>query len=213
MVVGFVVSVPLKQLSIHDTPSRTEISFQWDILPGDFYDRVCARMDLNPKDGILGYKFEGDAKKSIIQLPSNDLVAFDSMLEKVKSRIRRARTRAVILEIHDLVCLICSACTSYLLRYLQAAKRSSQSLVPKKKIIETPRPSLTIKQTRMLQILKRRLQCAEGHRPWCWVASDGTHRAVTIFQVTLWAQMVVRSFSCDPDFLITNPVIRLTELL
>ena len=85
MVVGFMVSVPLKQLSIHDTPSRTEISFQWDILLGDFYDRVCARMDLDPKDGILGYKFEGDAKKSIVQLPSNDPVAFDSMLEKVKS--------------------------------------------------------------------------------------------------------------------------------
>lgn len=52
-------------------------------------------------------------------------------------------------------------------------------------------PSLTIKQTWQLQLLKRKLQCAEGHHPWCWVASDGSHQAITIFQITLWAQMIV----------------------
>lgn len=203
----------MKQLSIHDTPSRGEISFQWDILPGDFYDRVCARMDIDLKDGMLGYKFESDAKKSIVRLPSNDLAAFNSMLEKAKSRIRRARTRVVILEIYDLVCLVCFACASYFLRYLQAVKRPSRSSVSKKKTTEAPRPSLTIKQTRMLQILKRKLQCAEEHRPWCWVALDGTHRVITIFQVTLWAQMVVCSFLRDPNFLVINLVVRPIELL
>ena len=100
---GFVVSVPLKQLSLLDTPSWAEIRFEWDILPGDFYDRVCARMDLDPKSTRLGYKFDVEAKKSIIHLPPNDSAAFNSMLEKVKSRIARSRTRAVILEIHNLV--------------------------------------------------------------------------------------------------------------
>jgi hypothetical protein len=100
---GFTVSVPLKSFRRNDTPSRAEITFEWEILYGDFYDRICARMDLDPKEAALGYKFEGDAKKSIIRLPSNDSMTFDTMLDKVKSRIARARTRAVILEIHDLV--------------------------------------------------------------------------------------------------------------
>jgi hypothetical protein len=93
----------LKKLSRQDTLGQAEIIFKWDIPTGDFFDRVCARMDLDPKDAVLGYKFEVDPKKSIIQLPSNDVVAFATMLEKVKSRIARARTRAVVLEIHDLV--------------------------------------------------------------------------------------------------------------
>lgn len=100
---GFTVSVPLKQSRRQDTPSRAEIALEWDILFGDFYDRISARMDLDLKDAVLGYKFKGDSKRSIIRLPSNDLVAFDTMLEKVKSRIACARTRAVVLEIHDLV--------------------------------------------------------------------------------------------------------------
>lgn len=105
ILVGFTVSVPLKQHRSHDTQSRAEIAFEWDTLVGDFYDRVCARMDLDPKDAMLGYKFEVDPKRLIIRLPPNDLVAFNTMLDKVKSRISRARTRSVVLEIHDLVCL------------------------------------------------------------------------------------------------------------
>jgi hypothetical protein len=101
---GFTISVPLKQFSRRDTPSRAELTFEWDIPFGDFYDRICARMDLDPKDAALGYKFEVDPKKTIIRLPMNDVTPFNTMLEKAKSRIARARTRAVILEIHNLVC-------------------------------------------------------------------------------------------------------------
>lgn len=63
-------------------------------------------MDLDPKEATLGYKFEVDPKKSIIRLPSNDPTIFDTMLNKTKSRVSRARTRAVVLEIHDLVCFV-----------------------------------------------------------------------------------------------------------
>jgi hypothetical protein len=70
-------------------------------------------MDLDPKDTMLGYKFEVDAKRSIVQLPLNNPVAFNTMLEKVKSRIARARTHAVVLEIHDLACFICFVYATY----------------------------------------------------------------------------------------------------
>ena len=60
-------------------------------------------MDLDPRDATLGYKFDTDPKRSMIQLPPNDPVAFDTMLEKTKSKMARARTRSVVLEIHNLV--------------------------------------------------------------------------------------------------------------
>ena len=63
----------------------------------------------------------------------------------------------------------------------------------KKQVAEaTTLPSLTIDQTRELKLLRAKLQCSKGHRPWCWVASDGTHQAVSIPQITLWVQMIVR---------------------
>lgn len=102
-VLGFVVSVPLKKSRRNDLMSRAEIAFEWDVLYGDFYDRVCARMDLIPEEAILGYKFDVDSKRNIILLPQNGPDVFNSMLDKTKSRIARARTRAVVLEIHDLV--------------------------------------------------------------------------------------------------------------
>lgn len=150
-------------------------------------------MDLDPKDAVLGYKFDVDPKKSIIQIPSSDLVAFNTMLDKVKSRIARACTCAVVLEIHDLAHYYLF-CREYdLTIYLQAAKQSLVASKKNKRAIEAARPSLTTKQTCELQLLKRKLRCAEEHHPWCWVAPDGTHKAITIFQVTLWAQMIVNN--------------------
>ena len=63
-------------------------------------------MDLDPREATLGYKFDALPKKSITRLSPNDPAAFNAMLEKVKSRIAPARTRAMVLEIHTLVCFI-----------------------------------------------------------------------------------------------------------
>ena len=165
-------------------------------------------MDLDPKDAMLGYKFEADPKKSIIQLPSDNLTTFNMMIEKTKSRITRARTRAVVLEIHDLVRFIRFVRTNCLPINLQAAKKSLAT--PRKHVTEAVAPSLTVKQTRELKLLKEKLQCAKGHRPWCWVATDGTHRVITIPQVSLWVQMIVRNFLFDYNDTMTNLLFRQT---
>ena len=159
---GFTVSVPLKQFRHRDTASRAELVFDWNIPYGDFYDQICARMDLNPKDATLGYKFEVDLKRSIIQLPSNTPTVFDTMLVKTKARIARACTRAVVLEIHNLVCSILSIWPN-LLMLLQAAKQTPTA--PGKKAAEVITPSLTVRQTSKLKLLREKLQCAKGHRP------------------------------------------------
>ena len=94
------------------------MTFEWDILYGDFFDRICARMDTDPKDALLGYKFEVDPKRSIVRLASDNSATFNAMLEKTKDRIACARTRAVILEIHDLVLFIWFISVNCLLTHL-----------------------------------------------------------------------------------------------
>ena len=74
-------------------------------------------MDLNPSDATLGYKFDTDPKRSIIQLSSNDSVTFDTMLEKAKSKIAHARSCPVVLKIHNLVCIVCFIITVIFLTY------------------------------------------------------------------------------------------------
>ena len=95
-------------------------------------------MDLDPK---LGYKFEVDPKRSIIQLPSNTTIIFDTMLVKTKAHIARARTHAMVLEIHNLVCAVPSIWPN-LLMLLQAAKQTLTA--PGNKAVEVITPSLTV---------------------------------------------------------------------
>ena len=194
LALGFIVSVPLKQFRRNDIPSRDEIAFEWDIPYGDFYDRICARMDLDPKEAMLGYKFTVETKTSIVRLPSNGSAIFNVMLEKIKSRIARARTRPVVLEIHNLVCLFTFYVLICSLIYSQEAKKSPVALKKKQIAGMVAQSSLTINQTRELKLLKEKLHCVKGHRPWCWVAPDGTHTSITIFQISLWAQMIVCYF-------------------
>ncbi|KAF9789323.1 hypothetical protein BJ322DRAFT_1018008 [Thelephora terrestris] len=121
-------------------------------------------------------------KKSIIRLPSNNSTAFDTMLKKVKSRITRACTHAVVLEIHNLV-------SSTTLPPHMAAKR--QSAARQKKTVKATKSSATTEQTTKFRLLSEKLRkCQENHRPWCWVAPGGIHKTMTVFQVTLWAKMI-----------------------
>ncbi|KAF9781634.1 hypothetical protein BJ322DRAFT_1023023 [Thelephora terrestris] len=175
--IGFTVSVPSKPLGRQDTLSRAEITFEWNVLFHDFYDCICARMDTNMDDAMLGYKFDSDPKKSIIRLPSNNSTAFDTMLEKVKSRITRARTHAVVLEIHNLVS------STMLPPHMSAARQ--------KKTVEATKLSAATEQTIEFWLLLEKLRkCQENHCPWCWVVPGGIHKTMTVFQVTLWAKMI-----------------------
>ena len=90
--------------------------------------------------------------------------------------------------------------------WLIGSQAAKQALTQKKKqSIEVIIPSaLTIEQIHKLKLLKAKLQCSKGHYPWCWVASDGTHRVITIAQVSLWAQMIVHKILIDLNHITTN---------
>jgi hypothetical protein len=69
----------------------------------DFFSRVCARMDLDPLDARLGYKYGSDRARDPPNQLSNEEELRNAM-EKGRNKLRLARTRGVILEIHNLVC-------------------------------------------------------------------------------------------------------------
>lgn len=68
----------------------------------DFFSRICAKMDLDPKEAELGYKYHGDRARD----PPHQLSNTDQLLEAFGRGCRllkRARGRDVVLEIHNLV--------------------------------------------------------------------------------------------------------------
>lgn len=71
-----------------------------DILWGDFKDRCLALLDGTPKPIQLAYKVSGDAGK-----PShlNDAPEFVSAMERLCSRAQNARTKAVYMEVQNIV--------------------------------------------------------------------------------------------------------------
>ncbi|KAJ2911982.1 hypothetical protein MD484_g8432, partial [Candolleomyces efflorescens] len=85
---GIITLIPLKLPA--DLPFR------------DFWDRVCAHMDLEPLEARLGYKTTGDpARMEPYRLMNEEdlRVAMGKVLEKVK----RARTRDIVMEISNLL--------------------------------------------------------------------------------------------------------------
>ena len=70
----------------------------------DFHTRVCDHMKLDPQTAQLGYKFSGDRRN----LRASNLASADDFLHAISEGVRRlsrARTRRVVLEISNLVCL------------------------------------------------------------------------------------------------------------
>jgi hypothetical protein len=96
------VSVPLNSGLVGAIVSRTDLRLPVDISFQDFFSRVCARMDLDPLEAALGYKFHTDrAHDPPHQLSNEDELR--NAMSRGKELIKNARTRTVSLEIHNLV--------------------------------------------------------------------------------------------------------------
>ena len=68
----------------------------------DFFEGICASMDIQPADAVLGYKFSGDR----VSDPANRLANADDFgraTSRAIDKIKRARTREVVFEINNLV--------------------------------------------------------------------------------------------------------------
>lgn len=96
------MSVPLHTGLVGGITTREELNLSTDISFDDFTSQVCTKMDLEPQNAVLGYKFNKDRRRD----PYLNLTNADQLraaMAKGADLIERARTRRVVLEIQNLV--------------------------------------------------------------------------------------------------------------
>lgn len=96
------VSIPRNTGVVGGVVSRIIVRFPTNVPFDDFFARVCANMDLDPALAALGYKFPGDRVRD----PAHRLSNADELrqaMDRGIGMIRRARTRRIYMEIHNLV--------------------------------------------------------------------------------------------------------------
>ena len=98
-------SIPKNTGVISGIVTRSNLHLQTDIKFIDFFDHVCAHMDLVPAEAELGYKFSSDRVGDVPRTLANEQ-DFANAIENGQSLVRRARTQKVEILIHNLVRMI-----------------------------------------------------------------------------------------------------------
>lgn len=96
------LSVPLNTNVVGGIVSQKPLHLPVDLSFEDFFTRVCAHMELDPLNVNIGYKFSGDRKTD----PAFRLATEEDLrgaMQRGIDKIRRARSREVIMEIFNLV--------------------------------------------------------------------------------------------------------------
>ncbi|GBE86875.1 hypothetical protein SCP_1001170 [Sparassis crispa] len=174
------VSIPLNTGVVGGTVSRIELKLPTDLPFIDFFSRVCARMDLDPTHAELGYKFHTDKRCEAPHQLANEEQLRGAMACGI-GLIQRARSRQIILEIHN----------------LKPAHEAAVGNSRKRKAddIENPiNPELqtTVSFTKELRQLKGRLSCAAHPGRWCFISPiNSEHKFLDIFAITLWAKQML----------------------
>ncbi|KAJ2913752.1 hypothetical protein MD484_g6668, partial [Candolleomyces efflorescens] len=94
------ITIPLNTGIVGGIITRIPLRLPSDIGFPDFFDRVCAKMDLDPTKAQLGYRLAGEPVRNVYRLGmEEDLrTAMDKLLHKMK----RARTKEHVLEIENM---------------------------------------------------------------------------------------------------------------
>jgi len=125
--VNITVSIPLNTKTIGANVSRVQLRLPLDISFEDFFSRVCAKMDLNPSEAELGYKFNMDRARDDPNQLSSEMQLREAM-DRGRKLLNRARTREIILEIHNLVSIRFTSCSCYLPSNLNLAAKGMPSV-------------------------------------------------------------------------------------
>ncbi|KAF7966489.1 hypothetical protein HWV62_38126 [Athelia sp. TMB] len=184
------VSVPLNTGVVGAVVVRVTLRLPTNIPFEDFFSRICARMDLDPLTASLGYKYASDRVRDPPHQLSNEQELWVAM-EKGVNKIRHARTREVILEIHNL--LPAQSAASAAGRKHTAAQSSA---------VGASDPDTSVSFTTELCQLKQKLQCAKHIGKYCYVDLDSNHRPLDIYQLTLWAKKILSkeaTYGCPPE--------------
>ncbi|KAJ8582876.1 hypothetical protein M405DRAFT_846184 [Rhizopogon salebrosus TDB-379] len=170
------VSVPLNTGTAGANVSRVQMRLPLDITFEDFFSRVCAKMDLDPSGAQLGYKFSTDRVRDDPNQLSSELQLREAM-ERGERLLNRARTREIILEIHNLR------------KTHQAASASRRSR--EEAGLESQDPPTSVTFAAEFRELKNRLDCAKHSGKYCYINPiSGEHEAQDVFKLTLWAKKI-----------------------
>ena len=194
------ISVPLNTTIVGGLVTRRELRIPSDIIFADFYSRMCANMDLNPDEALIGYKFHTDRAKDAPRQLSNE-AEYLAMMQEMIRRILAARTRNPVLFLHNLVRPYVLGQKHHYSHTALAQRPATHTPVSKRKRDDEPadskecrpRPSTTLDFTCEYRELQSRLRCRlHGSRPCRVDPITADHHELNIYQLTLWARMIVR---------------------
>lgn len=96
------VSIPLNTGIVGGLVTRRELHLPSNLAFADFYSRICANMDIQPKDASVGYKYHNDkAKDPPRQL--SDVNEYNAMMNEMVRKVLAARSKNPVLFLHNLV--------------------------------------------------------------------------------------------------------------
>ncbi|KAI0055787.1 hypothetical protein BV25DRAFT_1921523 [Artomyces pyxidatus] len=169
---------------------RVNLTVPFDIPFPDFFDRVCAQMDLHPANAKLGYKYHTDRVRD----PPHQLSTAQELREAMEigwGLMRRARTRVIQMEIHNLS------------PPPPTAAPPSRSGGKRKALhdgrvtdgdVANDESGTTLSFLREYRELRTHLNC-DGHpNRLCYVSPiNGEHIPIDNFKLTLWAKKIFQN--------------------
>ena len=96
------VSVPLNTVIVGGLVTRREFRIPSDLTFADFFSRVCANMDVQPEEALIGYKYHNDRAKDPPRQLKDESEYVVMMMEMVR-KVLAARSRTPVLFLHNLV--------------------------------------------------------------------------------------------------------------
>ena len=193
------VSIPLNTSVISSLVVRRELRVLSDLSFADFFSCMCVNMDLDLNEASIGYKFHMDRARDPPRELSNELEHL-AMMQEMRCKILSARTKNPVLFLHNLVGTHQSSRHNplFLTAFLQHPATHSPSSKrkrdndPNEDQGSRPCPSTTLDFTREYRELHSRLRCKlHGGRPCRIDPVTIEHNEVNIYQLTLWARMIV----------------------
>ncbi|KAG1732555.1 hypothetical protein EDB19DRAFT_1911944 [Suillus lakei] len=170
------VSIPLNSGVIGGHVSRIQIRLPLDISFVDFFLCVCAKMDLDPADAELGYKFHTDHARDDPHQLSNEQQLHEA-LERGGQLICRSCTWETILELHNLKRPVHQAAS---------ATRGHHE-----DIGTSDQDATTLSFAAEFHELRNKLDCAKHPGKFCYINPiSGNHEAQDIYKLTLWAKKI-----------------------
>ncbi|RPD55765.1 hypothetical protein L226DRAFT_576331 [Lentinus tigrinus ALCF2SS1-7] len=170
-------SIPLNTTVIGARPSKTILRLSCDIPFADFWDRVCARMGVDPASAELGYKLSNaQAGDDPRVLASED--DFHHAVDDCQGAVCRARTRTVEVVIHNLK------------PPSQAPSSGATGKKRKQDAIDADDVQDIVKYKEGLRALSKHLMCAR-HTRHCYISPiDGSHVKIDNDTLTFWAKKI-----------------------